>query len=487
MALAQSEETQTAEGNPPSPRPIIAENASKIVWALAWPAVALNSLQVINNLLDRAFLGRLDESAIIAHGGAMNVMFLWFSLAMSLGTASTALVARAFGAKRPFEYRRAHRQTFGLALVGGILAAGLSMLLSGPLSGFILGDSNPSATREMAKFVMYFSLGLPGMFVVQVLAGSLRGIGDTRSPMVISGIQILVHVILNFLLISPDHRFGPVFIDSAGLGLAGAGISLSASAWLAALVYVLYLKWTPLGQAPIRLPSRPWVVRILRIAVPAGIMSTIRVLSFTFFTVALARVPNGDDAIGALSVAIAVESIMFMPTFGLSIAATSLVGQSLGARNPERAGKLGWVAAHWGALVTLLMCVPIFVFAEAVPAALLPGKPEMVAMAADLLRWLCLTEVLFAYSMVLMGAMQGAGDTVRPLWIAVISLWGLRVPLAYFMALGPGAPLGAGLVMPVGLAMGAHGAWIAMSITQAIQGFLSMAVYQQGGWKLKKV
>lgn len=177
---------------------------------------------------------------------------------------------------------------------------------------------------------------------------------------------------------------------------------------------------------------------------------------------------------------------MFMPSFGLSMAAAALVGQSLGMRRPDRAEKLAWIAGHHAAGVTLLMAAPIFFGAHSICSVLLPGKPEVIAETVLLIRWLCATEVMFAYSMVMIGAMQGAGDTIRPMWITIISLWGMRVPLAFLLALPAGTPV-FGIALPLGFGLGAVGAWSAMSVTQAVQGVLSLWAFKLGAWKLARV
>ncbi|HVL38785.1 MAG TPA: MATE family efflux transporter, partial [Fimbriimonadaceae bacterium] len=133
----------------------------------------------------------------------------------------------------------------------------------------------------------------------------------------------------------------------------------------------------------------------------------------------------------------------------------------------------GWVASHFAAAVVGVLVVPLFIWAPAVAGLILGEKPLMVAAAAELIRWLCVTEIGFAYAMVTIGALQGAGDTVRPMWITVIALWGLRVPLSWALAL----PLG----------LGGTGAWIGMSVTQAIQGVMAVIAFKQGKWKLKEV
>jgi putative MATE family efflux protein len=464
----------------------------KVVWALAWPAVALNSLQVINTLLDRAFIGHLPTESLTAHGGSMNAMFLMFSLAISVATGATALVSRAYGAGEKREFRRASRQAISLALALGLVAALLTCLFGDEAAAAILPHTDTAAIALMGRFLFAYGVGLPAIYIIQTLAGCLRGIGDTKSPMYISGLQILLHICLNYLLIFPPHQLFGISVPGMGLGLIGAAVALSISAWMAALAYLLFSGSTPLGPLwRMPLPDLSWAWRILKIAIPAGVMSILRVLSLTAFTLVLAVVPGGSVAIAAMTVGFAIESIMFMPAFGLSAAAGALVGQSLGMRRPERAERLAWTAAHHAALVTVALVLPIYLGAPGIAHVLLGGKEEVVSQAVSLLRWLCITEVFFAYAMVMLGSMQGAGDTTRPLWITIFSLWGLRVPLALVLAISTGQRMfsigGMEVNMPFGLGLGPNGAWIALSITQAVQGVLSIIAFKQGAWKHKKV
>lgn len=472
----------------------VSENATLVVWKLAWPAVALNSLQVINQLLDRGFIGHLDSSALTAHGGSINVMFLMFSLAVAMATGATALVSRAYGAENPTEYRLASRQAIRVSIMGGLAMGVFTALTASFVAHVVLPATDVKSVRLMTAFVLVYATSLPPIYVIQTLAGSLRGIGDTKSPMYISGLQILTHMTLNCLLIFPTHTVQPFgglisfTLPGANLGLVGACMSLSISSWGSALIYMCFIKNTPLGSPwGFHLPQLVWVKRILRIAIPAALMATVRVLSLTAFTVILAMAPNGSIAIGAMSTAFAIESVMIMPSFGLAAAASALVGQSLGMKRPDRAERLGWIAANHGALVTLLIALPIYLSSPAIARVMLGDKPEMIAEAVQLLRYLCATEVLFTYAMVVFGAMQGAGDTVRPMWVTVIALWGIRVPLAIVLALPAGFPIMSWLHLPFGFGMGSHGAWVSMAITQGIQGVLAPVMFRQGAWKTKKV
>ena len=481
-----------ALAEPPTESAPAAENSARVVWALAWPAVALNSLQVVNTLLDRAFIGHLQTESLTAHGGSMNVMFLMFSLAISLATGATALVSRAFGAGEKAEFRHASKQAVALAVAFGFLTSLITMLGCDDAARAVLPSKDVGAIHEMTKFLLVYGMGLPAIYVIQTLAGCLRGIGDTKSPMVISGFQILLHITLNFLLVFPTRTIGGIQIPGAGWGLMGAGAALSISAWVASIVYLLYSGRTPLGSLwRIKIPEKEYAMRILRIATPAAMMATLRVLSLTAFTLILALVPDGSEGIAAMAIGFSIESIMFMPAFGLSMAASALVGQSLGMKRPDRAERLAWTAAHHGALVTLALVTPLYIYSPNIAHALLGDKQHVIDQATQLIRWLCITEIFFAYAMVLLGAMQGAGDTVRPLWITVVALWGVRVPLAFVLAIQSGLSIltvgGLSIHTPVGFGLGALGAWIALSLTQAIQGILSILAFRQGAWKLKKV
>lgn len=431
-------------------------------------------MQVVNNLLDSTFIGHLPAAALTAQSGSMSVMFLMFSLAMALGTASTALVSRAYGAGNPEEFRMACRKTLSLSLLFGVLLAIVSMFLAEPSARLLLPSNNPDAIGLMSRFLKVYASGLPAVFLIQTLAGALRGIGDTKSPMVISGIQIVLHIAMNFVLIFPPRQFLGTTLPGANLGLEGAATALSVSAWLSAIAYLVYSGKTPLGAAwRLGVVESEWVKRIMKIALPAAGMAVLRVASLAVFTIALKMVPKGSEAIAGMRVGFALESIMFMPAFGLSMAASALVGQSLGMGKPERAERLAWAAGHQAALVTVALVVPIFFVAPWISGLMIEGKPAIIAESTALIRWLCVTEIMFAYSMVTIGAMQGAGDTIRPLWITIVSLWVLRVPLTFLCANG--------------LGWGSSGAWFAMSLSQAAQGVMAILAFRQGKWKTMKV
>lgn len=479
------------------------ESPLSTVWKLAWPAVALNALQTINSLLDSYFVSHLEGDALTAIGAATTTLFLLISLSMAVGVASTAMVARAYGEGDPTKYREANRKCLGFAILSALILTIVAVPFAPTAAAFLIPGDAPHAARLMAQYLGIVTLVLIPSFIIQTLAGSLRGIGDTKSPMVISGLQIGLHIVLNYLLIFSTTRYhfhlpksvlGNITFPEisfffttpgAGMGLNGAALALVLSAWISALIYLISTTRTPLGEVwRIKFPGMDWVKRIFNLAAPAGLMSVVRVTSLMAFTSILTQVPNGKFAIGAIRPGFSIEALAFMPSFGLAIAASALVGQSLGAKDPARAKKLGWIAAHQAGIVSTVAAIFIFIFADPITRNVLQGQPEYAAQAASYLRHVCTTETLFGYAMVLLSAMQGAGDTKRPFWLTLIGMWIIRVPLAMFMSL---EVIKLGVVSIPGLGMGADGAWTTLAITQAVQGLACIVLWQQGKWAFAKV
>ncbi len=475
--------SEIPEGPAPAPA---SENILHTVWALAWPAVALNGLQTVNSLLDSNFVQHLEQAALTAIGSSLTTVFLFFSMSMAVGVAATAMVSRAYGAGDDEGFREANRRCLGFSVAVGVVLAVLAFLVAPSMTTLFVPAGEVRVAELMTEYIQIFALLLPAVFVIQTLAGSLRGVGDTKSPMVVSGAQILLHIVLNVLLIFEPRVWNGIPLPGAGLGLAGAAWAMTISGWISAAVYLVWCTRTPLGEVwRIKMPGFEWTKRIYRLAMPAGLMSLVRVTSLMVFTWILTKVPNGEVAIGAMRPGFSIESLAFMPSFGLAIAASALVGQSLGMNDPERARRLGWMAGHMAGVVSLVAAVLIFVFAPQLAAALLPDQPEFAATTASYLRFVSVTEVFFGYGMVLISAQQGAGDTRTPFWVVLFSMWLLRVPLAAFLALevltiGP-------ITLSGGLGMGSDGCWLSLAITQLVQGVLAMVTWGRGRWRSAEV
>ncbi len=463
----------------------------KTVLLLAWPAVALNALQTVNSLLDTNFVQHLDKAALTAIGSALTTVFLLYSMSMAIGVAATALVSRAYGAGDLEGFKDANRKCLGFSLVAGLFITALALFLAPAIADFMIPPGQPLAAKLMHQYLGIVAWMMPAIFIIQSLAGSLRGIGDTKSPMWVSGLQIILHITLNFILIFPSRSINGITIPGFDLGLDGAAWAMTISAWISAFIYLGWCTRTQLGRVwRIQLPDLGWINRIFRLAAPAGMMSIVRVTSLMAFSWILGRLPDGDVAIGAIRPGFSIEALAFMPSFGLAIAASALVGQSLGARDPDRASRLGWMAAHMAGAISFIASIFTFVFADTLAGLLLPDKIEFAAMTASYLRYVSVTEFLFGYGMVLISAQQGAGDTRAPFWLTFFCMWILRVPLAAILAL-PLLQITIGgqtiTILSSNFAMGADGCWLTLAITQAVQGLAAMWLWNRGRWKTARV
>jgi len=198
----------------------------------------------------------------------------------------------------------------------------------------------------------------------------------------------------------------------------------------------------------------------------------IRTLGMMSFTGMLAHTVEGASGVAAAQIGIRAESIAFMPGFGYSVAASALVGQSLGARDPRRAERCGWAATWQAVTVMSIMAVLFFTLARWFPT-LFTQDPAVRYLAADYLRVNAWCEPFLALGMVLTGALQGAGDTVRPTFITLVTMWIARIPL--------------GVWLMFTLHQNTHGAWVVMCATTIVGGLMTAALFRSGAWKKIKV
>ena len=433
----------------------------RAVWMLAWPSVLTMLLQTVNSFLDRFFVGSLGSDALAAVGVGGQFMFLLFSVGMSISAGTSALVARFTGAKENDQATLAANQSVWI----GFIAAFVCMAAVWPVRFLVVGwmGVNPHAAALCVQYLTITLLGIPALFLMLILSSVFRGLGDTVTPLrVMIGVNI-IHLGGDWLLIFGHWGF-------PRMGLIGGATALIASQVIGAGLYLWFLRGSPVQGLMTRLTrlQMDWTRRILNIGLPAAGQNLSRVLSMMVFTAVLARSPQATAAVAALTIGLTSESIAFMPGFAFSMAAATLAGQNLGAGNPQRAERAAWVALQQGMAVMIVMGAVFFVFARPF-THIFTLDPAVVPLAVAYLRIAALSEPFLAFGMILTGALNGAGDTKAPALVAILTMWGVRLPLAW--------------VAISLLSLGTVGAWWAMAISTTLNGLAALALFKWGRWK----
>jgi putative MATE family efflux protein len=452
--------------SPPDPGAVLARRADivlgdlrRALWRLAWPAVVSAGLTAGFGIADTIFVGR-GLGAVALAALSTGAFLLWSVDALSLAGAVglTAVVARRVGEEDVARAAAATRQGVGLALAAGVAVALLAPFTELP---FALMGVGPDVAREGASYLSVLFVGSGALFLFHTLAAALRGAGDTRTPLALLGAALLANVVLDPVLI---FGWGP----APALGVAGAAGATVLSHAVAAALAVPALARAGLLGGSVRGPWRPrlsaWA-EILRIGSPAAANGVF----FCFVYLVLARITAdwGTEALAALGVGHKGEAPCYFLAVGFAAAVAPLVGQSLGAGRPARAERAAWLAVRQASYFAAAWAA-VLVLAPALVARVFSADAGVVRVASGYLVIVGLSQVFLAFEVVLDGAFAGAGDTVPPMLIG-LPISAARVPLAWLLA------------SPAGL--GAHGIWIAISVTTIAKGLLLAAWFRRGGWK----
>ncbi|PLS80463.1 MAG: hypothetical protein CYG59_07745 [Chloroflexi bacterium] len=442
------------------------------VLRLALPAVGEQFLNMLVGLTDVYLVGHLTATAVAKLGygpaeglagiGLANyVVWIITTIFMAGAVGTTALIARATGAQEQGEANNILRQSLLLGAVIGIVG-GLLMYSTAGAALQLFGAAPDVAA--LGKRVLHISaVSMPLAGIMFVLNAALRGAGDTKTPLLIMILVNGINMLLSWLLVNG-------YLGFPTMGVAGAAWGSTISRIIGGIV-VVGLLLRGCGSLQLDLLPRPHgntLMRILRVGLPTGA----EMLAFQSALVVYARfVTNlGTVPYAAHNTVITAESISFLPGLGFAVAATTLVGQSLGAEDPQRARRSGHEAYIQSAVFMGIMGV-LFVIMPEFFLSLLVDDPEVVAAGVLPLRLVGIIQPLLAANFVYAGALRGAGDTRWPLLIKLVSPWLVRVPLAIWLI-----PL-----------YGLTGAWIAMSIDLAVQGVLALWRFRGSAWERIKV
>ena len=399
--------------------------ADRDIWSLTWPVILSGTLGSAISLIDIAMVGRLGTNALAAVGYAMQFFFLAMSVLMAVGTACVAMMSRSIGAGR---HERARQALAGCLM----LATGASLAIS------VLGSAAPvpllrllnASDDVIAQAVPYLRLVLASSVLFAVsftLESAFRAARDTRTPMIVAVVVTAAKLALNTVLIFGMLGFPRLDLVGAGLAtLLAQGIGLVLLVWLARrrrAPDVLRLRARDFPDA------RPLLRETLRLSLPAVAERLVMNMAMMSYFALLGHF--GPATVAAYTVGVRILSFSWIPGMAFQTAAATLVGQALGADQPRAAARAGWRSARLCLIVSGALGILFLLGRAPLARALVPGEPEVFEAMQPFMLMLGLAQPFLALHFTLGGALRGAGDTVTPLWAAIIGNWAFRVPLAY--------------------------------------------------------
>jgi putative MATE family efflux protein len=469
---------------------------SRSVFRLAWPAIAENALQTLLGIVDTAVVARLGTAALSGVGAAQQLIWVLTTALIAISMGTTVLVARFVGAQERERGNAVLRQSLIMAVVFGALLAPIGLLSHPMMNAFGLA---PEAAEEGATYLTITLVCALPLIVMFVASAALRGAGDTRTPMFVTGLINVVNAVLAVELVFGGSQASAILSGWLGVPLPGLdwipAMGVAGSAWatviartlgMVILLGVFYLPGSALKIAKIGLSWRPdlgLIRRMLKIGIPSALEQMF--MSFGILVYSLIVIGMGEVIFATSRLALNAVFLSQMPGFGFSMAATTLVGQSLGARSPKRA-LLGAQLATRSALVWMSIMGAVFFFLGEPILRVFTDDPRLIELGVEALRVIAFSQPFLALAFVLAGALRGAGDVRFPMWVTSIVVWAVRLPTGAFLGLPTLCIPGTSACVP-GLGLGLPGIYAALIIEAAIRAGLFYWRFRQGKWQSMKV
>ncbi len=407
-----------------APEPEVA--GGRGIWQLAWPSITLFATQALMGIVDLVFVASLGSGAVAAVGVATQLHFFAFSLLAAVTGGTVAVVAREWGRRNVDEAGRATRCSVALSVLFGALlmlaipvSEGLVSLLGVAPAVSVLGG-------ECLAILLAFSMPFAIEFT---LSQALRGAGDVRTPLVIGVATVVVNAVADWALI-----FGR--LGAPALGAVG-------SAWASGLAYsvglfVLFWLW---WRERLVIPAGPWrgsvtrllAWRVLRIGIPTALEQAAFQGGLLLFMSLVSTF--GTPAISAYLIGVRILALCFVPGFGFAMAASTLVGQNLGAERPDLAARAGWRGVFGAVAVMGSLGLASIAFAEPITALFGATGRETTALTVTFIYILGAAQPLMAMEFSLAGGLRGAGDTRFPLYTILVGLFVVRLGAAILIAI----------------------------------------------------
>ena len=456
-------------------QPLSLRQQLQLTCTLSLPAVLANASAMVMNFIDAAMVGQLgaDDSASVGLMGTTSWLFEGVLSAFAAGYA--VQVAHLLGAKRNADARQTVRQAIVVCLGFSLLLAGIGLLLCRPLPVWL--GAEPHIREHATIYFGTFMLFVP-FFMIDIVASSmLRSSGNMRIPSILNILMCVLDVIFNFFLIFPTREIlilgQHLTIPGAGLGVMGAALGTASAGLVISLLMAYYLVFRSnelrltLDRGSFK-PTWNTFTKAIKISTPMGLQHIIMCSASIVITGIVA--PLGSIALAANSFGITAESLCYMSGYGIADAATTLIGQSLGAGRKRLTRSFAWITVLSGMSIMGMMAVLMYVFAPELMSIMSP-VPEVVELGARCLRVEAWAEPLFAAAIISYGVFVGAGYTLVPCGINLVSMWIVRLGLSALLV----------------TSMGLYGVWLAMAIELCFRGTIYLLWLSSKRWMKKAI
>ena len=432
----------------------------RAVVLLAVPTVLEMSMESLLTIVDILFVSKLGASAVAAVGLTESLLSIVYALAMGLSTAATATIARRIGEKDRDGAAVAAVQVIGAATVAAVAFGVLGGVMAPRLLAVMGAEPDVIATGHAYTATMLG--GSLTIFLIWVINAVFRSAGDAAVAMRALWLANSLNIVL-----------APILIFGLHMGVVGAAIATTVARGIG-VVYQVILLARGRGRLAILRRHLRVQLEVLRPLLRLTASGSLQVLVETASWLGLVRIlaGYGSNALAGYVIAMRIAVFAMLPSWGLAGAAATLVGQNLGARQPERAQRSAETVALYNVIV-LGAAGTLFVVAPTLLVGLVTSEPEALGYGATCLRIVGLGFVSFGVGMVAIQAFNGAGDTVTPLVVNLTSFWVIKIPLAYVLAHTFG--------------LGPRGVFIAIAIAYTFQGAVAATLFRRGRWKTAKV
>ncbi len=436
-----------------------------VVLMLSIPSILEQIVVTAMEYIDAAMVGHIGAEATAAIGIVSSSTWLLHGILVGLYNAFSIQIAQYLGADRQQDARGVLRQAMLFNLAAGLAAAAFGIGISGHLPGWLGADVSLQANAS-AYFAIW-SAALPFTMAMGMYTSMLRASGDALPPGLISVLVCVLDAIFNFFLINPTRTLWGITVWGAGLGVPGAALGTALATVVGGLLALCILLFRE-GPLCIHKPgswkiTRACIRNLGKVGVPLAAeraaLSSAQVLQVRIVS------QLGTVAIAANSLGVSAEGLCYMAGYGIQGAAIALIGQAVGAHRKDMAKRFAWLCTLMGMGIMTLTGAGLFAFAPAL-MSIFTADAAVIALGARVLRIEAFAEPMFGASIVASGAMQGAGDSTACFVLNLVSMWGIRLTLAFLLA----------------PRLGLVGVWGAMCFELCVRGLLFLIRLARGKW-----